>query len=457
MTYKKSLFIFRRDLRLDDNTGLLAALAQSDTVIPCFIFDPRQVGTKNKYRSSNAIQFMIESLQDLQDQLHAKSGKLYLFYGEPEKIVAQLIVAENIDAVFLNQDYTPFSMKRDEAINKICHQHGVAFHPAHDALLNEPDAIMSGNDTPYAIFTAFWKKSRTIPVQAPKKLRNAHFYTKPISDSQQQALFKKILPQKNKDLAVLGGRAHALKILSKIAKFSHYASTHDVPSKPTTLLAAHLKFGTISIREAYAAIAKKLNSDHPLIRQLYWRDFFTYVAYHSPFVFGHAYHEKYDHLWWSDSKKNFTAWCEGKTGFPIVDAGMRELNTTGFMHNRVRMIVASFLVKDLHIDWRKGEQYFATQLVDYDPAVNNGNWQWSASTGCDAQPYFRIFNPWLQQKKFDPECKYIKTWVPELKTVNSKTIHRLFKNEVKVDGYPKPICDHAIESSRAKQLYRDAK
>jgi deoxyribodipyrimidine photo-lyase len=458
MLYKKSLFIFRRDLRLDDNTGLRAALKQSDLVIPCFIFDPRQVGAKNAYRSANAIQFMIESLEDLDAQLHEKKAKLYLFHGEAEKIITQLITKEKIDAVFINQDYTPFSIKRDNAINKVCHQHNVAFHASHDALINPPESIMTGNGTPYAVFTAFWKKSRQIPVEKPIKLKQTNFYTKSISSSSLHKLLEKeILPTRNKLIASHGGRDQALKILNKIPKFTQYASTHDTPSIPTTHLSAHLKFGTISVRETHSAIAKKLGASHPLIRQFYWRDFFSYVSYHSPFVFGHAYHAKYDNLKWNYSEKEFQAWCEGKTGFPIVDAGMRELNATGFMHNRVRMIVASFLTKDLHIDWRWGEKYFATQLIDYDPAVNNGNWQWAASTGCDAQPYFRIFNPWMQQKKFDPACTYIKTWVPELAHVDNKIIHNWFKDDAIIKGYSKPIIDHATESRAAKEMYRKAK
>jgi len=456
MQFKKSLFIFRRDLRLNDNTGLLAALEQSETVIPCFIFDPRQVGTKNEYRSSNAIQFMVESLIDLDEQLRAHKGKLYLFYGEAGKIVAQLCKEEKIDAVFVNQDYTPFSIKRDAAIDEASPA-TVTFHSFHDALLNPPETIMTGSGTPYAVFTAFCNKSRLTPVQTPHKSRRTNFYTKKIDASESDALFKKIVPTKNKALAVAGGSASGHKILDHISNLKNYLATRDLPAIQTSRLSAHLKFGTISVREAYAKIAEELGSNHPLLRQLYWRDFFTYVAYHSPFVFGQAYHEKYDALWWSDNKNNFAAWCEGRTGFPIVDAGMRELNETGFMHNRVRMIVASFLTKDLHIDWRWGEKYFATQLVDYDPAVNNGNWQWSASTGCDAQPYFRIFNPWTQQEKFDPECKYIKRWVPELKDVSAKIIHTLFAQTLfPIKGYPSPICDHAIESRLAKEIYKKA-
>lgn len=455
--YKKSLFIFRRALRLDDNHGLAAACAQSENVIPCFIFDPRQVSDDNGYRSTNAIQFMIESLKDLAQQLNEKDGKLYLFYGDPEKIIKKLIKSEKIDALFLNRDYTPFSIKRDRALEKVCNQHDIAFENFSTHLINQPEDIATQGGTPYAVFTPFFKYSAQLGVDEPKKFRHTNFYTRTIKDAQPESVYKKILPTTNKLLHENGGRDNAQKILRSLKKFSDYAATRDIPNMPTTNLAAHLKFGTVSVREVFYALQKKLSSSHPLVRQLYWRDFFTHVAYHSPFVFGQPYHEKYKNLWWSKSKKDFAAWRQGKTGFPIVDAGMRQLNATGFMHNRVRMIVASFLTKDLHIDWRWGEKYFAQQLVDYDPCVNNGNWQWSASTGCDAQPYFRIFNPWLQQKKFDPECVYIKEWVPELKKIDPRVIHNWFKDtSPHIANYPRPMVDHKKESALAKEYFKAA-
>ena len=208
------------------------------------------------------------------------------------------------------------------------------------------------------------------------------------------------------------------------------------------------------MREVYYAITEQLGSEHPLLRQLYWRDFFTHIAYHFPQVFGRPFLEKFANLHWDNNRDYFQAWSEGKTGFPIVDAGMRELNATGFMHNRLRMIVASFLVKDLHISWRWGERYFAQHLVDYDPCVNNGNWQWAASTGCDAQPYFRIFNPWLQQQKFDPDCRYIYRWIPELKAFSPKTIHQWDKKHHHCN-YPAPIIDHARESQIPRRGLRN--
>lgn len=453
--YTKSLFIFRRDLRLEDNIGLAHALEQSAHVVPCFIFDPRQGGTQNSFRSMNAIQFMITSLKELDCELRKKKSALYLFYGDPAKIIAKLIKKEKIDAFFCNFDYTPFSLKRDEQIQKVCIQNQCAFAQYHDALLFNPTSIMTGSGTPYNIFGAYYKKAFKIPVAPPQEKLRVNFSKAMQKHSEQKKIFAKILGKyNNKNLHVKGGRKEALKLLKSTKNLTNYAKTHDYPALETSNLSAHLKFGTVSAREAYWHIRETLGAYHPLLRQLFWRDFFTYVAYHSPFVFGQPFHEKYKKLPWKNNIKDFKAWREGKTGFPIVDAGMRQLNTTGFMHNRVRMIVASFLVKDLHIDWQWGEKYFAQQLVDYDPCVNNGNWQWSASTGADAQPYFRIFNPWLQQKKFDKDCAYIKRWVPELKNLNPKILHTLYKEKVSKKNYPKPIVDHEKESRLAKQWYK---
>ncbi len=454
----KSLFVFRRDLRIEDNTALLQALRESEQVIACFIFDPRQVGAQNKFKSNNSLQFMIESLIDLQKQLKKKKGRLYLFNGVAEKVIARIIKQETIDAVYVNRDYTLFSIKRDEAIKKACIKNNSAFYSYGDALLNEPETITTQSGTPYSIFTAFYRRSTQEKVRQPQLCRMNNFYVKKIKNDQTPVIYKKILPSHNKKIYVHGGTQCAHKIIAGIVKLKNYSQTRDIPSLETSNLAAHLKFGTLSIRQAYYGIVKKLGVHHLLLKQLYWRDFFTHVAYHSPFVFGQPYHAKYKKLWWSKDMSLFKAWCNGATGFPLIDAGMRQLNTTGFMHNRVRMVVASFLTKDLHINWLWGEKYFAQQLVDYDPSVNNGNWQWCASTGCDAQPYFRIFNPWLQQRKFDPECIYIKRWLPELKAIPNKTIHSWFKKtQVTINGYPRPLVEHDVESKKAKSLYRNVR
>lgn len=455
-TYNKILYLFRRDLRLDDNTAFIAASIQSKTVIPCFIFDSIQVGAQNEYRSLNAIQFMIESLKDLALQLEKHDGKLYLFYGKTVEILEQLIKENNIDALFFNRDYTPFSTKRDHAIAALCKKLKIDCISTDDALLNPPETILSKTNKPYTVFTPYWKTASQKPVANPIKLKKSNLFTDKLKSSQSEEIFKEILPQQNPQIAQKGGRKEGLTILKHLDDFNHYEKTRDIPSKHTTELSAHIKFGTVSIREVYYAMLEKLGrSAHDgLIRQLYWHDFYYQIAFYWSTVFGAPFQEKYSKIKWSYNKEHFKRWCKGTTGFPIVDAGMRQLNKTGFMHNRVRMIVASFLTKDLLIDWQLGERYFAQQLVDYDPCVNNGNWQWAASTGCDPQPYFRIFNPWLQQKKFDPECTYIKEWVEELRNVDPKTIHNWCKEQKKSIDYPTPMVDHAMQKELALKMFR---
>lgn len=457
--YNKSLFIFRRDLRLSDNTGLIQACKQSKEVLPLFNFDPSQVSDDNKYRSANCIQFMVESLKDLENQLKKKDGILYLFHDDAIQTIKKVIKNYKPDALFLNLDYTPYAIKRDKAIESLCKKNKIAFHAFHDALLiGDPSTLLTGSKTPYSVYSAFYKKASEIPVAEPTSFSYNNFFTGKISHTQSASIYKKIHKKDNPTIKVHGGRTQSLKILNNLKKHKNYAQERNIPAQDaTTHLSASHKFGSISIRESYHAIKKDLGARTQLAKELYWRDFFTYVAFHNPRVFGHPYREKYDGLSWSTSKKNFQAWCEGKTGFPLVDAGMRELNATGWMHNRVRMVVASFLVKDLHINWLWGEQYFAQQLVDYDPSVNNGNWQWSASTGCDAQPYFRIFNPWTQQKRFDPNSEYIKKWIPELKKIDSKIINTWFKDtHSEIAGYPRPMLDHDTERKITLAHYRRA-
>lgn len=453
--YNLSLFIFRRDLRLADNTGLINALKNSHSVIPCFIFDPQQVGEHNKYKSDNAIQFMTESLKDLEAQLHKHNGKLYLFYGEPHDVITKIIAKISIDALFINRDYTPFSTKRDTDLKKLCAENSISFELSADALLNEPELVTKKDGLFYSKFTPFYKTASTIPVQKTASLPTERgWYGGKIDHAESSKIYTTILLKENENIAVHGGSKNGMAILQHLNTQKNYSHDHDYPEKNNSQLSAHLKYGTVSVRQTYYAIKEYLSGHHPLLRQLYWRDFFTHIAFHRPTVFGHAYQKKYDSIPWSNDKKDFKRWCNGTTGFPIVDAGMRELNATGFMHNRVRMIVASFLVKDLHINWLWGEKYFAQQLVDYDPAVNNGNWQWSASTGCDAQPYFRIFNPWLQQKKYDAECVYIKRWVPELREYDAKSIHNYFKeNSPLIKGYPRPMVDHQRETILTKKMF----
>ena len=444
---ERALFIFRRDLRLEDNTGLIFALKSAKEVIPAFIFTPEQID-KNSYRSDRALQFMIESLEDLQEQLEAKKGRLYLFHDHFEKVVELCIEKEKVDLVVVNRDYTPYSLKRDQKIEQICKRKKVPFHSFDDLLLHGPEEVLKADKTPYSVFTPYYRAAQKVAIKDPVPNRSNNYFKGLIPFAVDSKVYHKILPTRFEQQK--GGRKAAGSLLKK--KFPHYVTLRDFPAKEgTSHLSAHLKFTTYSPREIYKAL-------HPypaLCRSLFWRDFFSSIGYFFPRVFKGAFREKYDEIEWSYDKKDFNRWCDGKTGFPIVDAGMRELNETGYMHNRVRMVVASFLVKDLHIDWRWGEKYFAQHLIDYDPAVNNGNWQWSASTGCDAQPYFRIFNPWNQQEKFDPDCEYIKLWIPELSKVDPRDIHKWFdeKNRRKV-SYPEPMVDHSKESKVALKAFK---
>lgn len=452
--FKLSLFIFRRDIRLHDNRGLIQALEQSEQVIPCFMFDPRQVEDENTYKSENAIEFMIQALQDLDEQLHDQKGRLYPFYGDPAECVKQIAKKIKIDALFINRDYTPFSRKRDQVLATQAKKENITFIMCNDLLLTEPESVLTKRGTYYKTYTPFFKAARTIPVEQPKRLPVAHWYSGSLPRQQSDTVYEKIQTSHNKLLAVRGAHKDAQRVLISLKKFGAYAKERNIPSLETTHLSAYLKFGLLSVRQVYHEMVSTLGKQNPLVAQLYWRDFFTHQLFHAPYLLGHAGVTKYDGLHWSYNTKHFQAWCDGMTGFPIVDAGMRQLNLTGFMHNRVRMIVASFLIKDLGIDWRWGEQYFAQKLVDYDPALNNGNWQWVASTGTCSQPYFRIFNPWLQQKTYDPEGDYIKRWVPELKNVPAKTIHRLFTlTKPIVTGYPLPMLDHTKATQQAIQRF----
>ncbi|WP_239649589.1 cryptochrome/photolyase family protein [Methylocucumis oryzae] len=315
-------------------------------------------------------------------------------------------------------------------------------------MLNSPEQLVKDNGSAYQVFTPFHKRARQLAVANPQPLAGQHFI-QPYANRYKLSSIQpgKLTPQPH----LVGGRQQSLAILQRIA--NQASDFNRTELNASSQLSAYLKFGTCSIREAYYAVASRFGMDHDLIRQFYWRDFFTHIAYHFPHVFKQAFNPACNAIAWDNNVELFNLWCQGKTGFPIVDAGMRQLNATGFMPNRLRMITASFLVKDLHISWRWGERYFAQRLMDYDPCLNNGNWQWSASTGCDAQPYFRIFNPWLQQKKFDPNGDYIYQWLPELKPIAITTLHAWYKNNVSCD-YPKPIVDHSVASTLSKQRFQ---
>lgn len=454
--YPLALHVFRRDLRLEDNSALINALKLSAIVLPCFIFDKRQVDD-NVYKGEASLQFMAGSLVGLDKALRSKGSKLYFFYGTAEKVVHRLLQTLPIKAVFINRDYTPFSLQRDQAIKKACEQHDVDFYCHADTLLHEPEQVAKTDGRPYARFTPFFHQAAQLPVGLVHKNASSRYYQRAVPFEDKTKL-KKILQHSMPLLLLRGGRPEGLRLLKNVPNLVDYATKRNFPGLVgTTRLSAHVKFGVLSVRELYHAIVRLFGKGHPLVTELYWRDFFTHVGFHFPEVFRQPFYRAYANVAWSKNAKHFKAWCQGTTGFPFVDAGMRELNATGYMHNRARMVVASFLSKDLHINWQQGEKYFAQHLADYDPCLNNGNWQWAASTGCDAQPYFRLFNPWRQQKQFDPDCVYIKRWVAELAHVDVKSIHDLAEHRPpSAKNYPPPLVVHAHECTKAIAMYKKA-
>jgi len=424
----KCVFIFRRDLRLYDNTGLNHALNECEEVIPIFIADPRQMIT-NPYKSEYAVSFMVNSLMDLDEELRERGSKLHVYFGEAEKVVSHL---KNIDAIYVNEDYTPFSISRDKKIRDYCERNGIEFKSYEDYLLT-PKKLFH-----HKSFTPFYNEVRKLKVREPETYEGKFGKDDSLEVDFLLSFKKTESPLFN------GGRKEGLRLLER--EFDY--SKRDYPSENgNSYLSPHLKFGTVSMREAYY---KKLENED-FIRELYWRDFYTLLAYYNPYVFGNCYRREFDYLEWENNSEYFNAWKEGKTGYPIVDAGMRALNATGYINGRLRMITAFFLVKVLFVDWRLGEKYFATKLVDYDPAINNGNWQWVSSTGVDY--IFRVFNPWKQQEKFDPEAKFIKDWVEELRDYPPSVIHSLYKT--KVPGYPQPIVDWKERVELVREKFKE--
>lgn len=452
-----TLFVFRRDLRLEDNTALNLALKAGAPVIPLFVADPRQINP-HPYRSDSGLQFLAQSLLELHEALKQSGSALHLVRGTAEETIPRILKDYGCSALSFNRDYTPFSRSRDGTLEKQAEVLGVRLLIADDTLIDAPGRVLKDNGTPYTVYTPYYKRAIKNPPVRPAPRASGSFLKIP---ELCEASPKDLLPEGatwNHPDTIKGGRSHALDGLQQLSRQEDYQKNRDFPAlSATTRLSPHHKFGTISIRETFARACDLFGKECTLVRELYWRDFFTQIAWHFPHVFERSFNPAYDQVQWHDHADHFQAWADGMTGFPIVDAGMRELNSTGYMHNRVRMIVASFLTKDLHISWREGERYFASRLIDYDPAVNNGSWQWAASTGCDAQPYFRIFNPWLQQLKFDPECVYIKRWIPELRSLERSDIHGLAeKRPLFLKDYPAPIIDHSREKRITEQLFNQA-
>jgi deoxyribodipyrimidine photo-lyase len=456
--YENGLFIFRRDFRVIDNNGLNLANSLCKHIYPIFIFTPEQVTSANKFKSNNAVQFMIESLDDLSSQISKMGGHLICFYGENNSIVSYLIKALDINLVCFNADYSPYAIKRELGIIKICDNNGISIDYGHDYYLHPPGTIVNGQGNPYQKFTPFYNVASKMKVDLPESGKKIHFAS--ASKHLQHTIsldnaFKRFVGKENPDILVHGGRNNAIKQMKIAAKnINNYSTTRNELFHSTSQLSAYIKFGCLSIREVYKTFRLK----HEFIRQLFWRDYYAGILYSFPQVLGKALKQNYNKIKWHHNSKWFKAWTKGETGFPVVDAGMRQLNETGYMHNRARLIVSSFLVKTLLISWEEGEKYFATKLTDYDPASNNGNWQWQSGSGADSQPYFRIFNPWNQQEEHDPNCEYIKTWIPELTSLEPKIIHNWeteWKNYKDI-RYGKPICDYKEQKEKCLKMYKQA-
>ena len=457
------LFIFHRDLRIVDNVGLYEANQQCSKLYTCFIFTPSQVGDQNNYRSNNAIQFMIESLDELSKEISHKNGQLMTFYGNQETILKKIINTLKIDCVYFNKDYSPYAVLRDNATESLCKTMDVSCQMFSDYYLFEPGTVTSsGSKQGYKKYTPFYDDVIHNPVKLPVKIVSYHFSKSSMLIENKISLeiaFTKFT-KKNPNILVVGGRTHGLeKMKLALQTQQKYDENRDFFIYKTSHLSSYIKFGCVSVREVYHSFKKKFGLKHGIIRELIWREFFAHVLYDYPEVVGKSYQQKYRNLKWSTSKVAFKKWTDGKTGYPIVDACMRELNTTGYMHNRGRMTVASFLIKVLLIDWRWGEKYFAQNLTDYDIASNNGNWQGISGTGVDMKPYFRTMNPWIQSFKFDPKAEYIKKWVPELKDVDSRDIHHWDTSceleKYKHVNYPKPMVDYEIQKEKMLDFYKN--
>ena len=439
-----NLFLFHRDLRIDDNITL-NKLSKYGPVCCLFIFTPTQITQKNKYFSERSFLFMCDSLNDLRYSIHKKNGELYTLYGEPVECLEQILKYNKIERIGFNLDYTPYAIKRDRLITQFCKKNNIEVCVDEDYLLHSISEGLKNDGKPYVIYTSFKDNLIHKKVSSPIKKSSIQFtkMEKPLS------LY---FPKPNETLKNLhkGGRKEGLLQLKSISN-KNYA--HDMLYNNTTELSAYIKFGCISIREAYYG-----NSNIEYHQQLLWREFYYYIVYYFPDILGKHYNfqSKFDKIKWIHNTSQFKKWCDGKTGVPIVDACMRQLNTTGYMHNRGRLITANFLNRMLGMDWRLGERYFAEKLVDYDPAVNNGNWQWVSSTGCDPKPYYqRLFNPYLQGERFDKNCEYIKKWIPELKDVEPKHIHQWEKYcENYKDIYHSPIIDYKESRERSIQQYK---
>lgn len=432
MSRSVNIMWFRRDLRLHDNTALYHSLKDNNPVVPIFIFD-KNILNQLEDRQDKRVTFIYHTLLQIQQQLVAIGSTLEIYYDYPIEVFKYLSAKYKIEKVLANHDYEPYARERDQNIKDLLNSTAAIFLTFKDQVILEKDEVLKDDGKPYTVFTPYSRRWKNI-------VENINIQSYPT-----EKYFNNFYKQTAFEIPTLASMRfnpqhyiYSLKTVQAevIKKYSEY---RDIPSADaTSKLSVHLRFGTISIREL---TKQAISLSEPFLNELIWRDFYHMILWHFPKVgLGKAFKSEYENIIWRNNEKEFTLWCEGKTGYPIVDAGMKQLNTTGFMHNRLRMITASFLIKHLLIDWRWGEAYFAQKLLDFDLAANNGGWQWAAGSGCDAVPYFRIFNPILQTKKFDPEFKYIRSWVPEFEEID----------------YPEPVVQHDFARKRALDVFSKA-
>ncbi|TSJ41586.1 cryptochrome/photolyase family protein [Fluviicola chungangensis] len=426
-----TLFWHRRDLRIHDNAGLFKALKQGKNVQPVFIFDTNILNKLPK--NDQRVLFIYQTIKELSASYNKYGSSLWVFHGNPTQLIPELVKRHGVEKVFCNRDYEPAAIQRDKFIHEALQNLNCSFSGSKDQVIFEKDEVVKPDGNPYHVFTPYMRRWK-------EKLTDFYLKTYPVENyiSNLNKGTELSIP----DLEAFGfsdiqtQAFPPLRIPKSIIR--DYHNTRDIPSLDgTSRLSVHLRFGTISIREL-AKTARETNEKY--FNELIWRDFYQMILFWYPKSMNHAFKAEYDRIEWEFDEVQFLAWCEGRTGYPLVDAGMRELNETGHMHNRIRMVVASFLCKHLLHDWRLGERYFAEKLLDFDLASNVGGWQWAAGSGVDAAPYFRIFNPTSQQEKFDPEFEYIKKWVPEFGTAD----------------YPKPIVEHKWARERVLERYKKA-
>ena len=427
---KITIFWFRRDLRLQDNAGLYHALRENTNVLPLFIFD-KNILNQLEEKCDRRVDFIHQALTEINEKLISLNSSLTVLYDTPVDVFKKFSKTYSIKNVYTNHDYEPYANERDGELKLFFEKNKIEFKTFKDQCVFEKNEVTKDDGKPYTVFTPYSNKWK-------KKLTKYHYKAYPTEKYFKN--FAKLKLQEIPSLKSMGFKKTDITLNKKITVSSlllqKYKDQRDYPAiDGTSKLSVYLRFGVISIR---SLVEKSLPHSETWLNELIWRDFYMMILWHFPHAAKNSFKKQYDSIPWSNNEENFNKWCEGKTGFPIVDAGMRELNATGFMHNRVRMIVSSFLIKDLLIDWRWGEAYFAQKLNDFDLSANNGGWQWAAGSGCDAAPYFRVFNPTEQQKKFDPKFEYIKKWVPEFGT----------------SKYTLPIVDHAKARLTVIALYK---